>query len=95
MKFMDFSDVTRARVSKWIVDAKPLEPNTTWTERRQAIVFGGHTYLIGNGQVFQCAHCGHYDPQWTVTEVIQYFKEKFNVEPTEIEVTCSVAIKAE
>lgn len=93
MKFLDFSDVTRTRVTKWILESKPVSPGSTWTERRQAIVFGGHTFLIGNGQVFQCGHCGAFDPEWTATEVLQYFKEKHNVDPIEIEITCSVAVK--
>jgi len=86
------SDITKARIAKWIEQAKPVSKNPTWTERRQAIEFGGHTYLVSNGQVFQCAHCGHYDPEWSSTEVLRWFEENFGIKPHEIEITCSVAV---
>jgi len=89
MSEFNFSEITRKRIAKWIESAKPAK--SEWTERRQAIVFGGHTYILSNGQVFQCAHCGHYDPEWNVTEVLAFFKSNFNIDPIEIEVTCSVA----
>lgn len=85
------ADVAQARVAKWFMEAKPVEQNPTWTERRLAIVFGEHTYLLVADQVFQCNHCGWYDPHKSAQEVIKYFKEKFNISPIEINVTCSVA----
>ncbi len=85
------SEVSKNRVAKWIAQAKPVDLNPTWTERRMAITFGVHTYLLVNGQVFQCSHCGHYDPQWSATEVLLWFEENFGIKPHEIEVTCSVA----
>lgn len=81
------TEVTRKRIAKWFMQAQPVE-NKTWTERRQAIVFGGHTYLVDNGQVFQCAHCGTYDPAWSSVEVLKYF-EDLGIKPQEIEITCS------
>jgi hypothetical protein len=83
------SDVTKARVAKWIEQATPVNKNPTWTERRMAIKFGEHTYLLTNGQVFVCPHCGHYDPEWSATEVIHFFEENFGIKPHEIEITCS------
>lgn len=82
------SEVSKTRVTRWLTDAKPID-NATWTERRLAIEFGGHTYLVANGQVFQCAHCGHYDPEWKAQEVLNFFEENFGIKPHEIEVTCS------
>jgi hypothetical protein len=90
-KHFNNSEITKQRISKWMVNAKPIDKTPTWTEKRLAIVFGAHTYIIGNGQIFQCGHCGHYDPEWSATEVISWFKENFNIDPIEIEVTCSVA----
>lgn len=87
-----FSDIARKRVAKWISTAKPISENPTWIEQRLAIDFGGHTYVINNGQIFQCGHCGHYDPEWNVTEVLAYFKDNFGIKPYAIEVTCSVAV---
>lgn len=84
------TDVAKARIAKWFLEAKPIDINPTWTERRQAIEYGGHTYLIANGQIFQCAHCGHYDPQWSVHEVLTFFREVLGVKPTEIEITCTI-----
>jgi hypothetical protein len=91
MKPIVSPEVTKARVAKWMMEAKPVDNTTVWTERRLAIVFGEHTYLVTNGQVFQCAHCGHYDPQWSSTEVMAWFKDNFKIEPIEIEITCTVA----
>jgi hypothetical protein len=85
------TEVTKARVAKWLMQATPIDKQPTWTERRQAIVFGVHTYILTPDQVFQCAHCGRYDPQYSVTEVITFFDEQFGIKPQEIEVTCSVA----
>lgn len=92
MKHLISLEITKARIAKWIMKAQPIDKNPTWTERRLAIEFGGHTYLVGNGQVFQCAHCGHYDPEWSATEVLTFFEETFGVKPQEIEITCSVAV---
>lgn len=89
---MTNSDITRRRVAKWIEQAKPISEKPVWAEFRQAIDFGGHTYIIQNGQIFQCAHCGHYDPEWSATEVLEFFKEKFGIKPYDIEVSCSVAV---
>jgi hypothetical protein len=85
------SNVSKARVSKWIMEAKPVDVVPTWTERRLAIEFGGHTYLVANGQVFQCAHCGRYDPEWRAQEVLEFFEENFGIKPHEIEITCSIS----
>lgn len=85
------TDVTRKRIAKWIESATPLSETTTWVETRLAIDFGGHTYIVNNGQIFQCAHCGHYDPEWSASEVLEYFKQ-FGIKPYEIEVSCSVAV---
>lgn len=84
-------EITRKRVAKWILEAKPIQTQPTWTEKRLAIDIGEHTYIVNNGQVFQCAHCGHYDPEWSATEVLTFFSEQFGVKPYEITVTCSVA----
>jgi hypothetical protein len=65
-----FSEATRRRIAKWSMEAKPVSQQPVWTEMRRAIVFGGHTYIVSNGQVFQCGHCGHYDPEWSATEVM-------------------------
>ncbi len=86
------TEVTRKRVAKWIDSAQPIEQRNTWTERRLAIEFGGHTYIVGNGQVYQCVHCGHFDPEWTATEVLEFFKETFGISPKEIEITCTVKV---
>lgn len=86
-------EVTRKRIANWILQASPIDVNIEWTEKRRAIDYGGHTYLVDNGQVFQCAHCGQYDPEWTATEVLIFFKNTFGIEPYEIEVTCTVEIK--
>jgi hypothetical protein len=86
------SDLTRIRVNRWIESAKSLETNPTWTETRLVIDFGGHTFPVTNGQIYQCAHCGHFDPEWNATEVLTFFKDNFGIKPYEIEVTCSVAV---
>jgi len=91
MKYLISSDVEKARFNKWLMQAKPITQQTTWTERRLAIEFEGHVYLVANDQIFQCAHCGHYDPQWSVTGVLNFFEENFGIKPVEIEITCSVA----
>lgn len=92
MKHVSLTDITRKRIAKWIETAKPVQTNPTWTERRQAIDFGGHTYIINNGQVFQCAHCGTFDPEWNATEVLSFFQETFGIKSYDIEVVCSVAV---
>ncbi len=86
------SAIARARFARWVEQTKPIDLNPTWTEKRLVIKFGDHTYLVGNGQVFQCPHCGHYDPDWTASEVISFFRDTFGIKPTEIEVTCTVAV---
>jgi len=90
MKHLVSSEVTRARIAKWIMKALAVDRNPTWTERRQAIEFGGHTYLVSNGQVFQCPHCGNYDPEWSSTEVLIFFEENFGIKPHEVEIICTV-----
>jgi hypothetical protein len=72
--------------------SEPIKQRPVWTETRLAIDFGEHTYIIANGQIFQCAHCGHFDPEWSATEVLDFFRENFGIKPREIEVTCSVAV---
>jgi len=82
----------RKRIAKWVMDAQPVDAKPTWVERRLAIDFGEHTYIVNNGQIFQCAHCGHYDPEWSASEVLTFFKDMFGIKPYEIEVDCSVAV---
>ena len=89
------SDATRKRIAKWIESAKAIDTNPVWTEKRLAIDFGGHTYIVNNGQVFQCAHCGTFDPEWNATEVLAFFRDNFNIKEYEIMVTCTVAVAAE
>ena len=95
MRYLVSTDIEKARIANWIMQAKAVDKNPTWTERRQAIEFGGHTYLVSNGQVFQCAHCGHYDPEWSAVKVIEFFQEHMNGKLVEIEITCSVAVTNE
>ncbi len=85
------SAISQQRVARWIEQAKDVESHPTWTEKRLAIQYADHTYILGSGQVFVCSHCGTYDPEWTATEVIQFFNDVFGIKPTEIEVTVSVA----
>ena len=92
MRHLVSSDVAKARVAKWLTEAVPVDENPTWVERRLAIEFGGHTFLVVDGQVFQCARCGHYDPAWKSQEVLAFFEENFGIKPHEVEVTCSVAV---
>lgn len=89
------NEVSKARVADWLNQATPIEKNPTWVERRLAIKFGAHTYLLDKEQVFQCAHCGHYDPNRKAQEVINFFQETFGIKPEEIEITCSVAVSDE
>jgi hypothetical protein len=84
------SKISQSRVAKWLLAAKPIQPGVTWTEIRQAIVINNHTYLVSSGQVYQCVHCGHYDPDWVAHEVLEYFKINFGVKPIEIEIECSL-----
>jgi hypothetical protein len=86
------SDISAKRVAKWISESKPVSAEPIWQESRLAIDFGGHTYIITNGQIFQCAHCGTYDPQWNATEVVTYFRDKFGIKPYTIQVTCSITV---
>jgi hypothetical protein len=97
MSEMELSEITRRRIAKWMDNASEsaLEVKNTWTERRLAIVFGGHTYLVANGQVFQCGHCGHFDPEWNATEVLQFFKIKMGIDPIEIDIVCSWPVAEE
>lgn len=83
----------RKRIARWIESAKPVDIVPSWTETRQAIDYGGHTYIVNNGQVFQCAHCGSFDPEWNASEVLNFFKEVLDIKPYEIEVTCTVTVK--
>lgn len=92
MTFSLPSEATRKRIAKWMMSATPVDTQPVWIEHRQAIDFGGHTFIITNGQVFQCAHCGHYDPEWNATEVLQYFAS-LGIKPYDIAITCSVATK--
>ncbi len=82
---------TQRRIANWVNSTKSVNDKPTWIERRMALVFGGHTYIVSNGQIFQCGHCGHYDPEWNVTEVLAFFKRTYGIDPIEIEITCSVA----
>jgi hypothetical protein len=82
--------ITEERIAKWAANAQPITKATLWTEKRLAIAFGGHMYLLANGQVFQCAHCGHYDPEWSAHEVLGFFKEHFGAKLVEIEIECSI-----
>jgi len=91
MKFAP-SDIARKRFAKWMISTKSIQTNPVWTEKRLAIDFGEHTYIIGNGQIFQCAHCGAFDPEWSATEVLTFFKDNLGIRPYEIEVVCSVAV---
>ncbi len=84
--------LAKSRVAKWLATEgqNPKVPGVSWTETRQAIVYNGHTYLVSSGQVFQCGHCGHWDPDWVAHEVLGFFKETFGIKPIEIEITCSL-----
>lgn len=90
MKSLTSPLITQVRISKWLMQAKPLSQVKTWTEKRLAIQFEEHTYILSQGQVFQCAHCGAYDPEVTASAVIEFFRENFGIKPIEIEVTVSV-----
>lgn len=92
MRHLVSSEIERARFAKWVMEATPLQENLTWIERRLAIEFGGHTYLLEKDQIFQCARCGHYDPKWSSTVVLSYFEETLGIKPIEIEITCTVAV---
>ncbi len=92
MKHFISEEASRKRIANWMMTAHAVDVNPTWIERRQAIEFGGHTYLIGKGQVFACVNCGHYDPEFSATEVLQWFEETLGIKPHDIEITCSVAI---
>jgi len=85
--------VSQARVAKWLntEGKRPKLPGVSWTETRQAIVFNGHTYLVSSGQVFQCGHCGHWDPDWVAHEVLEYFKNQFGITPIDIEINCTLS----
>lgn len=85
------SDVSRKRIARWMAQAIPVQTRPTWIEKRLAIDVGEHTYIISNGQIFECGHCGHYDPEWNATEVLRYLEGMGN-KAYEIEVECSVKI---
>ena len=93
MKHLVSKVVSQERIARWFAQAKPVSEKTTWTEKRLAIVLGEHTYIVQNNQVFQCAHCGHYDPDWSASEILAFVAENFGVKPIEIEITCTVAVK--
>jgi hypothetical protein len=92
MKHIVSSKVEQERISNWMMQAQPVDKNSTWTERRMAIDIGGHTYLVVNDQIFQCAHCGRYDPQWSITQVLSFIEETIGAKPYEIEITCSIKV---
>ena len=85
------SEIRSRRIGKWVESAKSVKTTPTWVEQRLAIDIGEHTFIVTNGQIFECAHCGHYDPEWNATEVLEFFKP-MGIEPYEIEVTCTVAV---
>ncbi len=86
--------VAQKRVAAWFSsNPQPVTSGVTWTEKRLAIEYGGHTYLVQQGQVFQCAHCGHFDPKWETTEVLRFFEEVLGIKPIEIEIECSLPKK--
>ncbi len=91
MKHFTSSEVSHRRLTKWLIEANnnSITKNPTWTETRQVIDFGGHTFLLNKGQVFQCAHCGFYDPEWVITEVLEYFAT-LGIKPYDITVTVSI-----
>ena len=91
MKKETFSDLSRRRIAQWIMQAKPLKKEETWTETRLAVDFNGHTYLLSNDQIFQCSRCGHHDPRWSVVEIIAFFK-LMGIKPREVEVTCKIEL---
>jgi hypothetical protein len=83
--------VAQKKVAGWFAsNPQAVTEETKWIEKRLAIVYAGHTYLVQKEQIFQCTHCGHYDPKWDTTEVLRFFREVFGVEPTEIEIECSI-----
>lgn len=91
MNHMVSSEVEKARIANWLLNATPIKKTPSWIETRLAIEFGGNTYLLDKEQVYQCARCGHYDPKWSVTEVIKFFKENFDdAKLVEVEVRCSI-----
>lgn len=88
MTKISFTDVTRRRIARWMMQTKTIEKGDTWKETRLVVDFNGHTYPISNDQIYQCARCGHYDPQWSVTEILA-FLELMGVKPYEVEITCT------
>ncbi len=86
MRHLVSSNVMLKRIATWISQATPINTNESWTETRQAIDIGNHTYLIENGQVFPCAHCGKYDRQWSSVEVLSFFEETYGAKPYDITV---------
>jgi hypothetical protein len=85
------SEVSKNRISNWLLQATPVSPETTWTEKRRAITIGDHTFLLEKEQIFACLHCGTLDPQWSSVEVMTWIEENFGVKPHDIEIVCSVA----
>jgi len=86
------SEVAKKRINKWIMETQPVDIKQTWTERRLAIDFGGHTFIVTNGQIYQCVHCGVFDPEWNATEILTFFKDNFGIKPRGIDIVCSVAV---
>lgn len=89
MKHIVSSNIAKARTARWLMTVQPLDIQSTWTETRLVIEFGGHVYPVTNGQVFQCAHCGNFDPEWKAHEVLSMFEEMYGIKPHEVEITCS------
>lgn len=85
--------IAQTRIAKWITQAKPVDKVKTWTETRRVIDIGEHTYLVESDQVFQCTHCGRYDPKWDIAEVLEFLYETYGAKPYDIEITCTVAEK--
>ncbi len=86
--------VAQSRIAGWFAsNPQPVTEQTTWTEKRLAIEYGGHTYLVQKEQVFQCTHCGHFDPKWDTTEVLRFFQEVLGIKPIEIEIECFISKK--
>src|SRR4051812_10317216 len=68
------SEVSKKRITEWFAQASPVVPGTTWTEKRRAVTIGEHTFLVEKEQIFQCLHCGTYDPQWSSVEVLTWLE---------------------
>lgn len=84
------SEVSKNRITKWLMQAEPVKTGSTWTEKRRAITIGEHTFLVEKEQIFQCLHCGTYDPQWSSVEVLTWIEENFGSKPFDLEITCTI-----